>query len=121
VNVKQGYVYMDGSRSISKSFYYCDYNHLLCLGRFFNVLILYTVGRTSWTGDQPDTTLLYTKQPGENEPKRRFMLRVELEPMNIALDRTTTAATFTYLLSRLTNLEPFAYGSESLELHTVYV
>jgi hypothetical protein len=25
----------------------------LSLGRFFNLLILYTVGRTPWTGDQP--------------------------------------------------------------------
>jgi hypothetical protein len=30
------------------------YNPLLDLGGFFRFLILYTVGRTPWTGDQPD-------------------------------------------------------------------
>jgi hypothetical protein len=29
------------------------YSPLLGLGRFFNLLILYTVGRTTLTGDQP--------------------------------------------------------------------
>jgi hypothetical protein len=29
------------------------YNPLLSLGRFFSILILYKVGRTPWTGDQP--------------------------------------------------------------------
>jgi hypothetical protein len=29
------------------------YSPLLGLGRFFSVLIFYTVGRTPWTGDQP--------------------------------------------------------------------
>jgi hypothetical protein len=29
------------------------YRPLLELGRFFSLLILYTVGRTPWTGDQP--------------------------------------------------------------------
>jgi hypothetical protein len=29
------------------------YSPLLGLGRFFSFLILYTVGRTPWTGDQP--------------------------------------------------------------------
>jgi hypothetical protein len=31
----------------------CGSTALVDLGRFFNFLILYTVGRTPWTGDQP--------------------------------------------------------------------
>jgi hypothetical protein len=45
---------------------------LLGLGRFFSFLILYTVGRTPWTGDQPvarplpahRTTQTQTSMPG---------------------------------------------------------
>jgi hypothetical protein len=33
-----------------KFWLYCP---LLCLGRFFRFLIIYTVSRTPWTGDQP--------------------------------------------------------------------
>jgi hypothetical protein len=33
---------------------------LVDLGRFFNFLMLYTVGRTPWTGDQPSARALPT-------------------------------------------------------------
>jgi hypothetical protein len=38
--------------SIYLSIYLWHYSPLLNLGRFFSVLILYTVGRTHWKGDQ---------------------------------------------------------------------
>jgi hypothetical protein len=31
------------------------------LGRLFSFLILYTVGKTPWTGDQPDTGPIHTQ------------------------------------------------------------
>jgi hypothetical protein len=43
---------------------------LLDLGRFFSFLILYTVGRTPWTGDQPIASSLSTPRTTETENKR---------------------------------------------------
>jgi hypothetical protein len=42
----------------------------LDLGRFFNFLILYTVGRTPWTGDQPVARLLPTHRTTQTQNKR---------------------------------------------------
>jgi hypothetical protein len=39
--------------SICLTIYLWLYSSLLDLGRFFSFLILYTVGRTPWTGDHP--------------------------------------------------------------------
>jgi hypothetical protein len=36
-----------------ETLFLCLYSPLLGLGRSFSFLILYTVGRTPWTGDQP--------------------------------------------------------------------
>jgi hypothetical protein len=39
--------------SLSSHFYLWLYSPMLDLGCFLSFLILYTVGRTPWTGDQP--------------------------------------------------------------------
>jgi hypothetical protein len=43
---------------------------LLNLGRFFSFLIPYTVGRTSWTGDQPVERPLPTHRTTQTQNKR---------------------------------------------------
>jgi hypothetical protein len=43
---------------------------LLDLGRFFSLLILYTVGRTPWTGDQPVARTLPTHRTAQTQNKR---------------------------------------------------
>jgi hypothetical protein len=43
---------------------------LLDLGRFFSFLILYTVGRTPWTGDQPVASPLPTHTTSQTRNKR---------------------------------------------------
>jgi hypothetical protein len=43
---------------------------LLDLGRFLSFLILYTVGRTPWTGDQPVARPLPTYRTTETQNKR---------------------------------------------------
>jgi hypothetical protein len=42
---------------------------LLDLGRFFSFLILYTVGRTPWTGDQPVARPLPTQRTTQKQDK----------------------------------------------------
>jgi hypothetical protein len=65
---------------------------LLDLGRFFNFLILYTVGRTPWTGDQPIARPLptYRTTQTQNKRKQTFMPWVGLEPTIPAFGRTKT-------------------------------
>jgi hypothetical protein len=46
------------------------YSHPLGLGRFFSILILYTVGRTPWTGDQPVARPLPTYRTTQTQNKR---------------------------------------------------
>jgi hypothetical protein len=45
------------------------YSPFLDLGRFFIFLILYTVGRTIWTGDQPVARLLPTNRTTQTQNK----------------------------------------------------
>jgi hypothetical protein len=54
----------------------------LDLGRFFRFLILYTVGRTPWTGDHPAARLLLTHRTTQtqNELTQTTIPRVGLEP-----------------------------------------
>jgi hypothetical protein len=49
---------------------------LLDLGRFFSFLILYTIGRIPWTGDQPVARPLLTHRTTQtqNERKQTSML-----------------------------------------------
>jgi hypothetical protein len=46
------------------------YGPLLCLGRFFSFLILCTVGRTPWTGDQPVAKHLPIRRTTQTQNKR---------------------------------------------------
>jgi hypothetical protein len=58
------------------------YSPLLDLGRFFILLIFYTVGRTPWTGDQPVARTLPTHRTTKTQNKRTqtSMPQVGFEP-----------------------------------------
>jgi hypothetical protein len=49
---------------------YCSTVLLLDFGRFFSFLILYTVGRTPWRGDQPVARPLRTHRTTQTQYKR---------------------------------------------------
>jgi hypothetical protein len=65
---------------------------LLDLGRLFSFLILYTVGRTPWTGDQPAARPLPThrKTQAHNKRTQTSMPWVGLEPMIPAFEQAKT-------------------------------
>jgi hypothetical protein len=95
---------------------------LLDLGRFFNFLIIYTVGRTFWTGDQPVARPLPTHRTiqTQNKRTRTFMPWVGFE-LTIpafgraktvhALDRAATVIGYFWRLRGqfLPILEPYTY------------
>jgi hypothetical protein len=56
--------------SIYLSIYLWLYSPLLDLGRFFSILIRYTVGRNPWTGDQPVARPLPTHRTSQTQSKR---------------------------------------------------
>jgi hypothetical protein len=60
----------------------------LDLGRSFCSLILYTVGRTPWTGDQLIAEQLPTQT--QNKPTQISMPSVTFEPTVPAFERTKT-------------------------------
>jgi hypothetical protein len=62
---------------------------LLGLGRFFNFLILYTVGRTPWKGDQPFARPLHTHRATQTQNKhtKTSMTWVGFEPTIPELER----------------------------------
>jgi hypothetical protein len=64
----------------------------LDLGSFFNFLIIYTVGRTPWTGDQPVTRSLPTHGTTHTQNKRTqaSMPRVGFAPTIPAFERSKT-------------------------------
>jgi hypothetical protein len=72
------------------------YSPLLSFGRFFNYLILYTVGRTPWTGDQSVTRPLPKHRTTQTQNKRTqsSMPRVRFERtipvFELALDRAAS-------------------------------
>jgi hypothetical protein len=68
------------------------YSPLLELGRFFSSSILYKVGRTPWTGDQPDSRPLPTHRTTQSQNKRTqtSMHWVEFEPTSPAFERPKT-------------------------------
>jgi hypothetical protein len=68
------------------------YSPLLGPGRFFSFVILYTVGRIPWTGDQPVARLLPTHRTAQAQNKRTqtSMPRVEFEPTTSVFERTKT-------------------------------
>jgi hypothetical protein len=63
---------------------------LLDLGRFFNFLILYTVGRTPCTGDQLIARPLLTHDNKQNKRTQTSMPRVGFEPTIPVFERTKT-------------------------------
>jgi hypothetical protein len=64
----------------------------LDLSRFFSFLILYTVGRTPWTGDQPVARPLPTHRTTQTQNKRTktSMPQVGLEPTTPVFERSKT-------------------------------
>jgi hypothetical protein len=71
---------------------YCSTLLLLDLGRFFSFLILYTVGRTPWTGDQPVARRPSTQRTTQTQSKRTqtSMPSVRFKPTIPAFERTKT-------------------------------
>jgi hypothetical protein len=80
----------------------------LDLGRFFNFLILYTVGRTPWTEDQPVARLLPTHRTTRTQNKRTqtSMSRLGFEPTTPVFERTKRV----YVLDRAATV----FGSQIL-------
>jgi hypothetical protein len=64
-------------------------NHFLDLGRFISFLILYTVGGTPWTGDQPVARTIPTQRTTQTQNKRTqtSIHRVGFEPMIPVFER----------------------------------
>jgi hypothetical protein len=65
---------------------------LLDLGRCFSFLILYTVDRTPWAGDQPVERPLPTHRTtqAQNKSTQTFMPRVGFDPTIPAFERAKT-------------------------------
>jgi membrane protein DedA with SNARE-associated domain len=78
--------------TVSRSLSPWLYSPLLNLGRFFSFLILYTVGRTPWTGDQLLARPLSTHRTTEAQNKRThtFIARVGFEPTIPVFERVKT-------------------------------
>jgi hypothetical protein len=74
------------------SIYLWLYSPLLNLGHFFNFVILYTVGRTPWTGDQPVARCLPTQRTTQTQNKRTHtsIPWVGFEPTIPAFERAKT-------------------------------
>jgi hypothetical protein len=68
------------------------YSPFLDLGSFFSFLILYPVGRTPWTGDQPVTRPLPTHKTTQTQNKhtQTFMPWVGFEPTITGLEGVKT-------------------------------
>jgi hypothetical protein len=71
------------------------YSPLLDLGHFFSFLILYTVGRTPWTGDQPTARPLPTHRTTQTQNKRTqtFMHWLGFDPTIPVFKRAKTVHT----------------------------
>jgi hypothetical protein len=69
------------------------YGHFSDLGRFFSFLIVYPVGRTPWTGDQPVTRPLPTHRTRQTQNKRTHtsMPQVGFETTTPVFERVKTA------------------------------
>jgi hypothetical protein len=92
------------------------YGPLLGLGRFFSFLILYAVGRTPWTGDQPVVRPLPTHRTKQTPNKRtqtsmplvRFELTIpafERAKTLYALDRAAAVIGWLYLYHTFITLQ----------------
>jgi hypothetical protein len=58
------------SKSYTNKYFICLYSPLLDLDRFFSFLILHTVRKTPWRGDQPVARPLLTHRTTETRKKR---------------------------------------------------
>jgi hypothetical protein len=74
------------------------YSFLLGPGCFFSFVMLYTVGKTLWTGDQPVARPLPTHRTTQTQNKRTqtLVFRVEFEPTIPAFERAKTAYALDY-------------------------
>jgi hypothetical protein len=79
-------------RLFIRKFYLWLYSSLLGLGRFFTFLILYTVSRTPWTGDQPVARQLPEHRTAQTQHERTqsFMPQVRFEPTIQVFDGAKT-------------------------------
>jgi hypothetical protein len=69
----------------------CGSTPLVDLGRFFQFINLYTVGRTPWTGDQPSQgRCLHTEQHKQNKRTQTSVPRLGFEPTIPVFERTKT-------------------------------
>lgn len=70
----------------------CLYSPLSGPGRFISFVILYTVDRTPWKGDQPVARHrhIHRTEQTQNKSTQTFMPRVGFEPTTIALERAKT-------------------------------
>jgi hypothetical protein len=68
------------------------YSPLLGLCRFFSFVILYTIGRTPWTGDQPVARPLITHRTTQTQNKltQASMPRVGFESTTPVFERAKT-------------------------------
>jgi hypothetical protein len=67
------------------------YSSLLRPGHFFSFVILYTIGRTPWTGDQPVARPLPThRTQTQNKRTQTSMPRVEFEPTTPVFEQAKT-------------------------------
>jgi hypothetical protein len=78
--------------SVFLSFFLSFILSLWLFGRFFSFLILYTVGRTPWTGDQPVSRPLPTHRTTQTQNKRTqtSMHCVGFEPTILVFEREKT-------------------------------
>jgi hypothetical protein len=83
-------------RSIYLSIYLWLYTSLLGLGRFFSLLIFYTVGRSPSTGDQPVTRQLPAHGTAQIQNKRTqtSIPQVGFEPKIPVFQRPKTVHAF---------------------------
>jgi hypothetical protein len=68
---------------IRRTIYLWLYSPLLDLGRFYRFLIMHTVGKSPWTGEQPVAKPLTTYRPTQTQNKRTktSMPCVRFDPM----------------------------------------
>jgi hypothetical protein len=88
------------------------YSPLLGLGRFFSLLILHTVGRTPWTGDQPVARTLPTHRTTQTQSKcpQTSMPRVGTEPTIPVFKRAKMVHVFDRAATVIGKVYPLGYS-----------
>jgi hypothetical protein len=107
------------------SMYVWLYSPLLCHGRFFSFLILYTVDRSSWTGDQPVARHLPTHITTQTQNKltQTSMSWVGFEPMILVFERAKTvhALDSAATVIRAVNLVKYIFENSTVNINTVFI